>query len=52
MLVEYIDRFNCFGLSRMKVNLFPSEKSVERLHESLSKEIEAGLGSYLYSKWN
>lgn len=52
MLLDYFDRFNYFGLSRMKVNLFPSEKSVERLHENLSKEIEEGLGSYLYSKWN
>lgn len=52
MLVDYFDRFNYFGLSRMQVNLFPSEESVERLHENLSKEIEEGLGSYLYSKWN
>lgn len=52
MLVDYFDRFNYFGLNKMKVNLFPSEESVERLHENLSKEIEEGLESYLYSIWN
>jgi len=52
VLVDYFDGFNYFDLSRTTVNLFPSEKSVERLHENLSQEIEEGLGSYLYSKWN
>lgn len=51
MLVDCFDMFNYFGLSRMQVNLFPTEKSVERLHENLSEEIREGLGNYLDSKW-
>lgn len=44
VLVDCFDRFNYFGLSRMQVSLFPTEKSVERLHENPSKKLKRGWG--------